>query len=101
MVKRLISAVLAASLLAIAGGCALHIEDIPFDEHLPGEPPEVFTVLYGTVERVRADSEIVVRLEDGTTIAVVQAGSQGFAPGQRVRVVSGAGGSRLERARAI
>jgi outer membrane lipoprotein SlyB len=101
MTKRLIAAVLAASLLAIAGGCAIHLEEIPFDEHISGEPPQIFTVLYGTIESVRPDAEIVVRLEDGTTIAVVQAGSQGFAPGQRVRVLSGAGGSRLERARAI
>lgn len=40
--------------------------------------------------------EIVVRLDNGTTIAVVQAGSQGFERGQRVRVLQGAKGSRVE-----
>lgn len=85
-----------ATLLAIAGGCAISIEEIPFDEHISGEPPKIFTVVYGTVESVRP-AEIVVRLQDGTTIAVVRAGSQGFAPGQRVRVLSGSGGSRVER----
>jgi len=42
--------------------------------------------------------EIIVRLDSGATIAVVQAGSQGFEAGQRVRVLSGPKGSRVEHA---
>jgi outer membrane lipoprotein SlyB len=42
--------------------------------------------------------EIVVRLDSGTTIAVVQGDSQGFEAGQRVRVLTGPKGSRVERA---
>jgi outer membrane lipoprotein SlyB len=42
--------------------------------------------------------EILVRLDNGATIAVVQGGPQGFEPGQRVRVLSGPRGARLEHA---
>ena len=42
--------------------------------------------------------EVVVRLDNGQTIAVVQGGWQDFAAGQRVQVVSGRGGSRVEHA---
>jgi len=42
--------------------------------------------------------EIVVRLDNGPTIAVVQGGSQWFERGQRVRVLSGPRGSRVEHA---
>lgn len=41
--------------------------------------------------------EIVVRLDAGQTIAVVQAGSGSFERGDRVRVLQGSGGSRVER----
>lgn len=41
--------------------------------------------------------EIIVRLDDGTAIAVVQAGIRGFEPGQRVRVLTGPKGSRVEQ----
>ena len=41
--------------------------------------------------------ELVVRLDSGATIAVVQ-GAQGFERGQRVRVLSGPRGSRVEHA---
>ena len=41
--------------------------------------------------------EIVIQPENGSTIAIVQPGSQGFAPGDRVRVLSGPKGSRVER----
>jgi outer membrane lipoprotein SlyB len=40
--------------------------------------------------------EIVIRLDTGATIAVVQGGAQDFERGQRVRVLSGSGGSRVE-----
>ena len=42
--------------------------------------------------------EIVVLLENLTTIAVVQAGTQDFQAGQRVRVLTGPKGSRVEMA---
>jgi len=42
--------------------------------------------------------EIVVRLDNGTTIAVVQGAAQGFETGQRVRVLTGPKGSRVEPA---
>ena len=42
--------------------------------------------------------EVVVRLDNGQTIAVVQGGWQDFASGQRVQVVTGRGGSRVEHA---
>jgi outer membrane lipoprotein SlyB len=42
--------------------------------------------------------EIVVRLDNGQTIAVVQGGWQDFAAGQRVQVVTGRGGARVEHA---
>jgi outer membrane lipoprotein SlyB len=42
--------------------------------------------------------EIVVRLDSGATIAVVQGGSQSFASGQRARVLTGPRGSRIEHA---
>lgn len=41
--------------------------------------------------------ELVVRLDNGSTIAVTQ-GAQGFERGQRVRVLTGAGGARVEHA---
>jgi outer membrane lipoprotein SlyB len=42
--------------------------------------------------------EIVVRLDSGATIAVVQPGSQGFEAGQRARILTGPRGSRVEHA---
>lgn len=40
--------------------------------------------------------EIVIRLDSGSTIAVLQPGIQGFERGQRVRVLTGPKGSRVE-----
>jgi outer membrane lipoprotein SlyB len=40
--------------------------------------------------------ELVVRLDSGQTIAVVQGGSQGFERGQRVRVLMDAQRARVE-----
>jgi outer membrane lipoprotein SlyB len=40
--------------------------------------------------------ELVIRLDSGSTIAVVQSGTQGFEIGQRVRVLTGPKGSRVE-----
>jgi outer membrane lipoprotein SlyB len=42
--------------------------------------------------------EIIVRLDNGQTIAVVQGGFQDFAAGQRVRVLSGSQRTRVEHA---
>lgn len=42
--------------------------------------------------------EIIVRLDNGQTIAVVQSGLQDFAAGQRVRVLSGSQRTRVEHA---
>ena len=44
----------------------------------------------------QSGEEIVIRLDSGSTIAIVQAGSQGFEAGQRVRVLTGPKGSRVE-----
>jgi outer membrane lipoprotein SlyB len=41
--------------------------------------------------------ELVVRLDNGSTIAVVQPGAQAFAAGQRVRVLTGPKGTRVEQ----
>jgi outer membrane lipoprotein SlyB len=46
----------------------------------------------------RKGDEIVVRLDRGETIAVTQGGLRDFERGQRVRVLTGPGGSRVERA---
>ena len=42
--------------------------------------------------------EIVLRLDTGATIAVVQGGPERFEPGQRVRVLTGVRGARVEHA---
>jgi outer membrane lipoprotein SlyB len=41
--------------------------------------------------------EISVRLDNGSTIAVTQGGSGSLRPGDRVQVVNGRGGARVER----
>ena len=41
--------------------------------------------------------EIVIRLDDGSTIAVVQGGSRELRPGDRVQVLNGGRGARVER----
>jgi outer membrane lipoprotein SlyB len=151
MKQRLIAAMLCASAVAIAGGCA----SVGPDDYSYREARTVQSVAYGTIESVRParlnedqapvgtiagagigallgnsighgagrgvatilgavgggfagnaiehnataqnGEELVVRLDSGATIAVVQA-SQGFERGQRVRVLSGPGGSRVEHA---
>jgi len=145
-------ALLAASALAIAGGCATYApEDYSYREARVME-----SVAYGTIESVRPvrlgedhapvgtvagaavggllgstlargaggavttilgavggglagnaiehsataqnGEEIVVRLDNGPTIAVVQGASQRFEAGQRARVLTGPRGSRVEHA---
>ena len=46
----------------------------------------------------QSGTEIVVRLDSGASIAVVQGASEQFETGQRVRVLTGRGGSRVEHA---
>ena len=41
--------------------------------------------------------EIVIRLDSGATVAIVQPGAHSFAAGDRVRVLTGPKGSRVER----
>ncbi len=153
MKQGLSAAVLAASALAVAGGCASFAPQ----DYGYSEARSVQSVAYGTIESVRPvrlnedhgggvgtaagaviggllgnsighgdgrgiatilgavgggvagnaiehnataqnGEELVVRLDSGATIAVVQGGSQGFEAGQRVRVLSGPRGSRVEHA---
>jgi len=152
MKQNLIAAILAASALAVAGGCA----SVAPQDYSYGEARVMESVAYGTIQSVRPvrlgedqapvgtvagaavggllggslgrgpgravatilgavggglagnaiersataqnGEEIVVRLDNGATIAVVQGGSQGFEAGQRARVLTGPGGSRVEHA---
>jgi outer membrane lipoprotein SlyB len=111
------AALLAASTFALAGGSPFPPED--YDYKAAGS---IHDVLYGTLESVRrvdfqenpADTEfrprdenrlreqtgeeLVVRLDTGGSIAVIQGGSRGFQPGQRVRVLRGPRGARVELA---
>ena len=48
--------------------------------------------------REQDGEEIVIRIDSGSTIAVVQPGMKGLQPGQRVRVLTGPKGSRVEPA---
>jgi outer membrane lipoprotein SlyB len=52
---------------------------------------------YGTVEDVRED-ELLLRLDDGRSITLVQAGMRFFQPDERVLVVPGRHGARVEHA---
>ena len=152
MKQNLIAAILAASALAIAGGCASFAPQ----DYGYSEARTVESVVYGTIESVRPvrlnedhggvgtaagavigglagnelghgagravttilgaiggglagnaiernataqrGTEIVVRLDSGASIAVVQGASEQFETGQRVRVLTGRGGSRVEHA---
>ncbi len=44
-----------------------------------------------------AGQEIIVRLDDGSTIAIVQGGPAELRPGDRVQVLNGTGAARVER----
>jgi outer membrane lipoprotein SlyB len=62
------------------------------------------SVAYGTIEKVHPvpieddDAEhLVIRLDDGNSVAVVQLGWQGLKVGDRVRVRIGTKASRVER----
>lgn len=43
----------------------------------------------------REGLEITVKLDDGRLVAIVQEADEAFKPGERVRIVSGSGGSRV------
>lgn len=101
-----IAAMLAAA--SATAGCATPYAPQEFDF---GAPDSLDGAAYGIVESVRevrlernpaglADvfehavnpetrDELIVRLHDGRTVTVLRDGSQRFAPGQRVRVLSG------------
>jgi outer membrane lipoprotein SlyB len=111
MRKLLIAAILAAATAACATPYAPQEFDFSELAGLDG-------MVYGIVETVRAveldqrpaglagvfehairpeaGDELVVRLDDGRAITVVQDGMQRFEPGQRVRVVPGRRGARVE-----
>jgi outer membrane lipoprotein SlyB len=64
----------------------------------------VRSVAYGTIEKVHPvpiedddGEELVIRLDDGNRVAIVQPGWQGLRAGERVRVLIGAKASRVER----
>jgi outer membrane lipoprotein SlyB len=152
MKQRLTAAILAASALALTGGCASFAPQ----DYGYSEARTIESVAYGTITSVRParlnedqapvgtlagagiggllgnsighgagrgvatilgavggglagnaiehnattqnGEEIVIRLNSGATIAVVQGGSQGFEAGQRVRVLTGPRGARVEHA---
>ena len=115
MKRACFAALLATSTFALAGGSTFTPED--YDYRAEGS---IQDVLYGTIESVRrvdfqenpaatefrpsdeigpreqTGEELVVRLDTGRTIAVVQGGSRGFQSGQRVRVLTGPRGARVE-----
>jgi outer membrane lipoprotein SlyB len=109
MKHRLIAITLAASAFALGGWSTFPPENYDY-----GEAGSLQDVAYGTIESVRlvdfdmnhpatanwpreqTGEELVVRLDSGQTIAVVQGGSRGFQPGQRVRVLSDARRARVE-----
>jgi hypothetical protein len=51
-----------------------------------------FELLHG----VQSADELVVRLDDGREVSVIYYGMQRFFPGQRVRVICGVAGARVE-----
>jgi outer membrane lipoprotein SlyB len=111
MKQGFIAALLTASAFALAGWSTF-----PPEHYDSSEAGSIQDVSYGTIESVRrvnfdedfedtgigprqqTGEELVVRLDSGQTIAVVQGGSQGFERGQRVRVLTGERGTRVELA---
>lgn len=115
MKKVLIAAILAAGAVSSAAATPYAPQEFDFSE-LAG----LDGTAYGIIESVRevqldqgpaglagvfehairpeTGDELVVRLDDGRAITVVQNGTQRFEPGQRVRVVPGRRGARVERA---
>jgi hypothetical protein len=100
MKKLLLTLIFAAMPLAGVFAAPYAPQDFDFSE-LDG-------VAYGTVELVKAAppnptvlaencEAALVRLDDGRSISVVLRLLQHFEPGERVRVVGGAKGARIER----
>ena len=64
----------------------------------------VRSVTHGTIEKVHPvpmedddGEELVMRLDDGSRVAIVQPGWQGLQAGDRVRVLIGTKAARVER----
>ena len=62
------------------------------------------SVAYGTIEKVHPvpikdddGEQLVIRLDDGNRVAIVQLGWQGLQTGDRVRVLMGTKAARVER----
>jgi hypothetical protein len=64
---------------------------------LVDEPPG-FPGVFEHAARPRTGDELLVTLDDGRAITIVQTGMQIFEPGQRVRVVPDRKGARVEHA---
>jgi outer membrane lipoprotein SlyB len=86
--------------LLLAAGCAA----VGLDGQDERELGAMRSVAYGTIEKVHPvpieddDAEhLVIRLDDGNSVAVVQPGWQGLKVGDRVRVRIGTKASRVER----
>ena len=62
------------------------------------EPPPAFVGVFALAARPPSGDELLVRLDDGQAISVVQTGMQLFQPGQRVRVAPESTGVRVEHA---
>ena len=86
--------------LLLLAGCAA----LAPDGYERRELGAVHSVAYGTVEKVhpvpiRDDDgeELVIRLDDGNRVVLVQHGWQGLRAGDRVRVLMGTKAARVER----
>ena len=62
------------------------------------EAPHGFTGVFELAARPRSGDELLVRLDDGRAITLVQTGMRAFQPGQRVLVVPDRQGARVEHA---
>ena len=87
------------ALLVLAGCAALGSDGYDRRELGPSR-----SVAYGTIEQVHPvpfeddhGEELVIRLDDGKRVAVVQPGWQGLQAGDRVRVLIGTKAARVER----
>lgn len=87
-----LKSIVIAALLA-ATGIVESVREVP----LP-EDPAGFPGAFEHAFKPRTGDELLVRLDDGRAITVVQTGMQIFQPGQRVLVVPERKGSRVEHA---
>ena len=79
--------------LLAATGVVESVREVPL-----AEDPAAFPGVLEHAYKPRTGEEILVRLDDGRAIAVVQTGMQIFQPGQRVFVVPGGKRPRVEHA---